>query len=45
MRKRGLEKGLISEGDPELLAKAWEEWKQRDDAIFCIVNGQLLVRK
>ena len=45
MGKKGLELGLIKEGDAEVFAKAWEEWMNSDDAIHASMNGEIIIRK
>ena len=45
IRKAGLESGLVTENDLEAMAKAWEEWKEKDDAILGMIQGKILVQK
>ncbi|KAH8882015.1 S-adenosyl-L-methionine-dependent methyltransferase [Thozetella sp. PMI_491] len=45
MGKKGMELGLIKEGDAEQFAKAWEDWMNSDDAIHASMNGEVIIRK
>ncbi len=45
MGKKGLELGLIKEGDAEEFAKAWEKWMRSDDALHGMMNGEIIIRK
>ena len=45
MRKKGLELGLIQEGDAEAMAQAWERWMKSDDATHGMMLGQIIIRK
>lgn len=45
VRKVALESGLATEGDLEEMAKAWEEWEERDDANLGMLQGEIIIRK
>lgn len=45
MRKKALKFGLIAEDDFEEMAKAWEEWAQRDDASLAMLQAEILIEK
>jgi hypothetical protein len=45
IRQKVLELGLATEDDLEEMAKAWEEWQEREDAIVGMMHGELLVQK
>jgi hypothetical protein len=44
-RKFFLEAGLATENDLEDMAKAWEEWKERDDTSLGMMQGEILIQK
>jgi hypothetical protein len=45
IRKAGLESGLATEHGLEEMAKAWEEWKKRDDATLGMLHGEIIIQK
>ncbi len=45
MVKKGLELGLIKEGDGEEFVKAWEDWMKSDDATHGMMNGEIIIQK
>jgi hypothetical protein len=45
LREKALKFGLGTENDFEEMAKAWEEWAKRDDAILAMLQGEILVQK
>ena len=45
VRKAGLESGRLTEDELEEMAKAWEEWQDRDDAILGMMQGEILIQK
>ncbi|KAL9105313.1 MAG: hypothetical protein Q9227_009480 [Pyrenula ochraceoflavens] len=45
IRKIGLESGLLTENDLDEMAKAWDEWKERDDANLGMMHGEILIQK
>lgn len=45
LRQKALKFGLGTETDFEEMAKAWEEWANRDDAVLAMLQGELLAEK
>jgi hypothetical protein len=45
MREKALKFGLGNDTDFEEMAKAWEEWANRDDASLAMLHGEILVQK
>jgi hypothetical protein len=45
MGKKGLELGLIKEGDAEEFARAWQRWMESEDATHGSINGQIIIHK
>jgi hypothetical protein len=45
LREKALKGGLNTEEELDEMAKAWEEWAGRDDAILAMMNGEILVQK
>ncbi|PMD16470.1 S-adenosyl-L-methionine-dependent methyltransferase [Hyaloscypha hepaticicola] len=45
LREKALKFGLGSENDFEEMAKAWEEWAEREDACLAMLHGEILVQK
>ncbi|KAJ6257618.1 hypothetical protein Dda_7405 [Drechslerella dactyloides] len=45
LREKALKFGLGTENDFEEMAKAWEEWAERDDAILAMLQGEILIQK
>lgn len=45
LREKALKFGLGTESDLEEMAKAWEEWAEREDASLASMNGELLIEK
>ncbi|KAL9087505.1 MAG: hypothetical protein Q9165_006616 [Trypethelium subeluteriae] len=45
LRTTGLESGLVTESDLEEMGKAWEEWRERDDASLGMMHGEILIQK
>lgn len=45
LRDRALKFGLGTENDFEEMAKAWEEWANRDDASLAMLHGEILIQK
>ena len=45
LREKALKFGLGTENVFDEMAKAWEEWAERDDASLAMIHGELLVQK
>lgn len=45
LRETGLETGIASEDELEEMAKAWEEWVEKDDATLAMMQGEIMVQK
>ncbi|KAI1629378.1 S-adenosyl-L-methionine-dependent methyltransferase [Exophiala viscosa] len=45
LSEKALKFGLGTEDDFEAMAKAWEEWAERDDASLAMLQGEILVQK
>ena len=45
LREGGLKSGRVTENDLEEMAKAWEEWAERDDASLAMLHGEILIQK
>ena len=45
MRTAGFKHDLVTEEDLEEMAKAWEEWKEKDDAVLALSHGQIYIKK
>jgi hypothetical protein len=45
LREVGLKSGLVTENDLEEMAKAWEEWAERDDASLAMMHGEILIQR
>jgi hypothetical protein len=45
IRKAGLESSLTTENDLEEMAKAWEEWEERDDASLGMIHREIIIQK
>ncbi|KIY03898.1 uncharacterized protein Z520_00590 [Fonsecaea multimorphosa CBS 102226] len=45
LRAKALKFGLGSEEDFAKMAKAWEEWAERDDSSLAMLHGEILVQK
>jgi hypothetical protein len=45
LREVGLKSGLVTEHDLEEMAKAWEEWAERDDASLAMMHGEILIQR
>jgi hypothetical protein len=45
LREKALKFGLGSDDDFEEMARAWEEWAERDDASLAMLHGEILVQK
>ena len=45
LRDAGLKAGLTTEHDLEGMAKAWEEWAEKDDASIAMLHGEILMQK
>jgi hypothetical protein len=45
LRQKALKFGLGTESEFEEMAKAWEEWAERDDASLAMLQGEILVQK
>jgi hypothetical protein len=45
LRDKALKSNLNTEDELDEMAKAWEEWADRDDAILAMMNGEILVQK
>jgi len=42
---KALKFGLGSKEEFEKMAKAWEEWAEREDACLASLNGEILIHK
>jgi hypothetical protein len=45
LRDKALQFGLGTENKFEDMAKAWEEWAEREDASLAMLHGEILVQK
>ena len=45
LREKALKFGLGANNDFEEMAKAWEEWAERDDASLAMLQGEVLIQK
>jgi hypothetical protein len=45
MHAKALKFDLVAEYDFEEIAKAWEEWAKRDDAMLAMLQGEILIQK
>jgi hypothetical protein len=45
LREKALKFGLGTENDLEEMAKAWEEWASRDDALLAMLQGEIIIQK
>ena len=45
MREGGLKSKLVTENDLEEMARAWEEWVERDDATLAMIQGEILIQR
>lgn len=45
LREKAQRFGLGTEDELEEMAKAWEEWAKRDDAILAMLHGEILIQK
>jgi len=44
-RDAGLKAGLVTENELEGMAKAWEEWAEKEDASAAMMHGEILIQK
>lgn len=45
MRAKALELKIATEGEIDLMIKAWEDWQAMEDAVLGVVNGEAIIRK
>ncbi len=45
LREKALKFNLGTEDEFEEMAKAWEEWAERDDASLAMLQGEILIQK
>jgi hypothetical protein len=45
IREGGLKSELVTENDLEEMARAWEEWVEKDDATLAMIQGEILIQK
>lgn len=45
MRDAALKAGWVTENDMEEMAKAWEEWQERDEATLGMMHGEIIIQK
>ena len=44
MRERSLDLGIATSEEMDAMVAAWDRWTITDDATFCFVSGELLIR-
>ena len=45
IREGGLKSELATENDLEEMARAWEEWVEKDEATLGMMQGEILIQK
>jgi hypothetical protein len=45
IREGGLKSELVTENDLEEMARAWEEWVEKEDATCAMIQGEILIQR